>query len=138
MIQTILSGLGQGLPHLISQFLVTLAMVGIGVELHTLLTPFKEHELVVRGNLAAGVMLTGSILGMAIPLSAILLTSSALLDIIIWGAVAIVLQLGTFGILSLIARRMRDQIESGNVAVALPIVATQVAVALLNAAAVAG
>lgn len=52
--------------------------------------------------------------------------------------IALILQLVTFGLVSLFIRDLRYQIEAGNMAVACPLVAAQIAIALLNAAAVAG
>ena len=56
-------------------------------------------------------------------------------DIIIWGIVALVIQLLTLAIVSLLLlRHLRTMIESGNIAAALTVAATQIAVALVNAA----
>jgi uncharacterized membrane protein YjfL (UPF0719 family) len=52
----------------------------------------------------------------------------------VWGIVAILLQLVTVVIVSHLLRRMRLSIDDGNVAAALPIMAAQLAIALLNAA----
>jgi putative membrane protein len=71
---------------------------------------------------------------MAIPLAALLATTGPLLDILVWGIVAVVLQLVTVLILSLLMRGMRGMIEAGRVAAAIPLVAAQISIGLLNAA----
>ncbi|HSU04092.1 MAG TPA: DUF350 domain-containing protein [Acetobacteraceae bacterium] len=136
--ELILSGLGHGLPLLLLDFVVTLVLLGIGIAIYMAITPFNERELLARGNAAAGLVLAGSVVSLAIPLAATLATSSALLDIVIWGVIALILQLVTFGLVTLCIRDLRHQIDAGNVAAACPLVAAQIAIALLNAAAVAG
>ena len=98
------------------------------------LTPFREGEIVVAANPASGTMLAGAILALAIPLAAVLATSVTLIDIVVWGVVALVLQLMTLGIVSLVMRNFRSMIEAGNVAAAITLAGAQIAVALLNAA----
>jgi putative membrane protein len=98
-------------------------------------TPFREREMVVSGNAAAGTMLAGAILALSIPLAAILATSGTLVDILVWGVVALILQLLTLGIVALSMRNFRGMIEGGNIAAAITLAGAQIAVALLNAAA---
>ena len=128
------TALGNGLPHLLPQFLAAVALLAAGVALYILVTPFRERELVVQGNAAAGTVLAGAIVGIAIPLAATLATSGAFLDIVVWGIVAVILQLLTVVGVSLVFHQLRRQIEGGNVAAALTLAATQIAIALLNAA----
>jgi len=80
-------------------------------------------------------MLAGAILALAIPLAAMLATSGTPVDILVWGAVALILQLLTLGAVALGMRNFRGMIEGGNVAAAITLAGAQIAVALLNAAA---
>jgi putative membrane protein len=133
-LQSVLDALSQGLPHLVVQFLLTVAMLGIGIAIYMAVTPFRERELLRNGNVAAAVVLSGAVVGLAVPLASLLATSGRLLDIVVWGAVALVLQLLTFALVTLLLRNARAMIEAGNVAAAIPVVAAQIAIALLNAA----
>ena len=87
------------------------------------------------GNAAAATVLGGALVALAIPLAALLATTAALLDIVVWGVVAVILQLVTVIIVSLLLRGMRGMIEAGQVAAAIPLVAAQLSIGLLNAAA---
>ncbi len=129
------TALGVGLPTLLLQFAVTLVLLIIGIAIYMAVTPFRERELIAKGNPAAATALSGAVVALAIPLAALLATTAVLLDLIVWGLVAIVLQLVTVVIVSHLLRGMRGMIEAGHVAAALPIVAAQLAIALLNAAA---
>jgi|tagenome__1003787_1003787.scaffolds.fasta_scaffold18684530_1 putative membrane protein len=134
----ILNVLESGLPVLLVHLLITLVLLGAGVLVYVQITPYREMELIAKGNTAAGIVLSGTIVALSIPLAATLATSTVALDILVWGIVAMILQLLTFGIATLVVRHFRDMIEAGNCAAALALVGVQVAVALLNAGAMAG
>ncbi|MBS1214310.1 MAG: hypothetical protein H6R26_2927, partial [Proteobacteria bacterium] len=102
------------------------------------LTPFKEKTLIASGNSAAGLVFAGAMLALAIPLAATLATTHIWLDIVLWGLVAIVLQLTTFLAVAFLFRDFRDSIERGNLAAALALIGIQIAISLLNAGAMAG
>jgi len=84
---------------------------------------------------AGATVLGGALVALAIPLAALLATTGAFLDILVWGVVAVLLQLLTVAILLHLLRGMRASIEAGQVAAAIPLVAAQIAIGLLNAAA---
>jgi putative membrane protein len=130
--------LGSGLWVLLPQLAVTLALLALGVAIYQLITPFDERAMVAQGNLAGGVTLGGSVLALSIPLAATLATSHAIIDIAVWGVVALLLQLVALAVATLLLRGLRRNIEAGNVAAALALIGIQLAVALVNAAAVAG
>lgn len=134
----ILATLGSGVPVLLAQLGATIILLGIGVLVYQAITPFHEKRLIAQGNVAAGIVLSGSVLALAIPLAATLATSSLLVDIIVWGVVALVIQLLTFVVVTLMFRGLKAGVEAGNVAAALGLASAQVAVALLNAGAMAG
>lgn len=134
----ILQSLGSGLPLLVLHFGATLVLFIVGVAVYVAVTPMHERELLADGNMAAGVVLGGTVVALAIPLAATLATSSALIDIVIWGTVALVFQLLTFLVAIALFRDLRTMIESGNVAAGTALAGLQIAVALLNAGAMAG
>ena len=131
----VLDALGSGLPKLILQVVVCAVLLAVGVAIYVRLTPFHEREMVADGNAAAGTVLAGAILALSIPLAAMLATSGTLLDVLVWGVVALILQLVTLGVVVLAMRNFRGMIEGGNIAAAITLAGAQIAVALLNAAA---
>ncbi|MFZ6765176.1 DUF350 domain-containing protein [Pseudoroseomonas sp. WGS1072] len=130
--------LQEGLPVLVTQFALTLALLATGMAAYMVITPFHEMRLIREGNAAAGVVMTGSLVALTIPLAATLATSRFTLDILIWGLVALVLQLLAFVAATFLIRGLRGMIEAGNIAAAWLLVGLQLAVALLNAGAMAG
>ena len=51
----------------------------------------SRRELLRQGNVAAATVLSGAVMALAIPLAALLATTRAVLDILVWGIVAILL-----------------------------------------------
>jgi putative membrane protein len=131
----VLANLGSGLPMLLLQFLLVLALLVAGIFIYTAVTPFHERELLRNGNPAAATVLGGALVAIAIPLAALLATTGVLLDILVWGVIAVLLQLLTVVIILHLLRGMRAMIEAGQVAAAIPLVAAQLSIGLLNAAA---
>ena len=130
----IAGALDSGLPVLLLQFVVCIVLLVLGVFVYTKVTPHREWKLLREGNVAAATVLSGAVVALAIPLAALLATTRAVLDIVVWGIVAILLQLVTVVVASYALRRMHLRIDDGNLAAALPIAAAQLAIALLNAA----
>jgi putative membrane protein len=129
----IVGALGSGLPVLLLQFVICLVLLVVGMVIYTMVTPYREGELLREGNVAAATVLSGAAVALAIPLAALLATTRAVLDILVWGVVAILLQLVTVFVVSHVLRGLRVRIDDGKVAAALPIAAAQLAIALLNA-----
>jgi putative membrane protein len=78
------------------------------------------------------------VIALAIPLAATLATSLVTLDILLWGLVALVIQIATFALVAAFIPGLRRMIEADNVAAACVLTGLQIAVALLNAGAMAG
>src|SRR5438128_12038906 len=112
----IFDALGMGLPMLLLQFLLVLALLVAGIFIYMAVTPFHERELVRDANPAAATVLGGALVALAIPLAALLATTGALLDILVWGVVAVLLQLLTVTIVPHLLPRMRRMSTEGQVA----------------------
>jgi putative membrane protein len=132
--ENIAGALGSGLPVLLLQFAISIVLLVVGVAVYTMVTPFRERELLRHGNVAAATVLSGAVVALAIPLAALLATTREVLDILVWGIVAILLQLVTVLIVLHLMKRLQLRVDDGNLAAALPIAAAQLAIALLNAA----
>ena len=124
-----------GLPVLMAHSALTLLMFVLGVTIYVWITPHREFALVRANNAAAAIALGAAMLGLAIPLGAAMANSVTLLEIAIWGGVALVLQLLAFKIVDLIMPALSDAIEQGRIAPALVLAAAKLSVAIVNAAA---
>ncbi len=138
MFQTILNSALKAMPVFATQFAVAVAMLIGAVLVYRTLTPQDETKLIRENNVAAATEFGAAILSLALPLAVCLARSVSISDIVIWGVVALVIQLGTFFVANLVFRDLRERIERGEVASAIAIGATHLGVAAINAAAISG
>lgn len=134
----ILQSFLNGFPTLLLHFSVTLAMLLSGIWVYQLITPLREMELIRAGNTAAATSFAGAILGLAIPLAFCMATSVGVLDIVIWGLVALFIQLMTFRLLDIFLKDLPKRIKNREMGAAILVVAVKLAVGMINAAAIAG
>jgi len=103
--------------------------------LYLVITPQHELRLIHQGNISASIVLTGTLLGFALPVASAMAHSVALLDLALWGAVAGIVQLLTYLILRMLIPDLRQQIEADRVSVAILLAGLTLCMGLLNAAA---
>ena len=101
---------------------------------YILLTPWKELALVRGGNGAAGLALAGAIAGLAIPIASCLASSLTLVDLLLWGTVALLLQLLTYRIIDMILRDIPKRIQNDEAGAAIVLIAAKLAAAMILAA----
>lgn len=120
-------------------FLIYTGAAGVlligGCILYILLTPQKEMELLRAGNASAGLALAGVIIGLAIPMASCLASSVSLVDLLIWGVVALLIQILAFRFVDLILRDLPRRIENDEAGAAILLIAVKIASALLISAA---
>ena len=132
----VLQTLFLGLPVFLGHFGVALLMLGIGVVLYLLITPVNEYRLIKEGNTSAALTLGAAMLGISISLGAALVGSVNLWDIVIWGSVAILLQLAVFFLVDRVLSDLAHRIRADEMSAALILASTKLSIALLNAAAI--
>jgi putative membrane protein len=125
----------KGFPDFLIHGGVTLALLMAGCIVHVMLTPMKEMQLIRAGNVSAGISVGAVIVGLAVPMSACLATATSVYDILIWGVVAILLQLLAFRAADLLLRDLPKRIERDEVGAALVLAAVKIAAAMIMAAA---
>ena len=125
----------EGFPDFLLYGGVTLGLLIAGAVVHVLLTPMKEMQLIRNGNVAAGIGVAAVIIGLAIPMAACLASAASIYDVIIWGVVAILLQLLAFRAADLSLRDLPKRIERNEIGAALVLAAVKLAAALVMAAA---
>jgi putative membrane protein len=127
-----------GFPVTLAHAGITAVMLFLGATLYALLTPYKEIALIRDGNAAASVSFGGMLLGLAIPLAASLSSSNSPLEIIVWGAATLIVQLLAFRIIDFVLTGLPARIQEGEVSAAVLLVFAKLASAIVLAAAVAG
>ena len=113
---------------------VSLALLYLFVWVYIRVTPYREMTLIRAGNMAAAFSLTGAILGFIVPLSAAVRYSVNIVDMVIWGVIALVVQIVAFVVVKMLVPSVAKDIEAGNGAQGFFLGTASLAVGLLNAA----
>jgi putative membrane protein len=127
-----------GLPVFLFHGTLALLLWSAGIGIYVLLTPHNEFKLVREGNVAAGLTLGAAALGIAIPMAATLSTSHSILDLAIWGATSLVLQLAAFRAVDLLVKDLSSRITKGEMAAAVVLTGIKLGTALITSAALMG
>ena len=75
---------------------------------------------------------------MAIPLAVCMATSVSVWDIIIWGIVALIIQILAYRIADALLNDLPARIENGEIGAAILVLGMKLSIAFINAAAIAG
>ena len=135
ILSIILLSVKSGLPFLISHFVVSVGIFLIGLWVYTLVTPINELELIKADNIAASISFLGACIGISIPLAVCLASSINVIDILVWGSIAVILQLVCFKVVDFFLKDLSKRIIDGEAGVAIVLVSFKVSIAILNAAA---
>jgi putative membrane protein len=113
---------------------VSLAYLALFVALYIRVTPYREMQLIREGNMAASFSLSGAILGFIVPLASAITHSVSLIDMAIWGLIAMAVQIAAFVVVKIcIPSITRDSPENKG-AQGFFLGSLSLAVGLLNAA----
>ena len=120
----------------ISFFLTALVLVVVFLYLYALVTPYDDYKLIFEdNNIAAALGFGGAIIGVSIPLYSALVNSVSYTDFVIWGVIAILIQL----IFALVVTRisgkysLESKISQGVVPVGILMAFLSISIGLLNA-----
>ena len=125
----------QGFLAFLTYFGVGLGVLFAAVAIVLLITPHSEITLIRAGNSAAAVAFCGTLLGLALPIHAVIQHSVSALDALIWGLVAAVVQVLAYFIATFASRTLSKQIDDGVLSAGIFSAAIAISVGLINAAA---
>lgn len=113
----------------------SVALLAVAIAVYTLITPYHEYRLIRQGNSAAAVSLGGTAIGMAIALHSVASGTYALLDLVVWGGIALACQLLVFIIVCIKLPGFRAGIEGDKLGYGITLGAFSIAMGILNAGA---
>lgn len=113
---------------------VSLALLAMFVALYVRVTPHRELTLIREGNLAAAFSLSGALLGFIVPLASAIQYSVGIVDMAIWGLIALVVQVAAFIVVKLLIPTLTEDIAAGKAAQGFFLGSLSLGVGLLNAA----
>lgn len=124
-------------------FISTISYIGlavvllfVGIILFEITTKNKEFELIKNGNKAAVYAFGGRILGLAIVLYSSIANSVNIFDMVIWGSIAIIMQIVIFYLAELLTPKFNitKAIDDDNQAVGLFLLFLSISIGLIIAA----
>jgi len=123
-----------GLPAFLTYFGVAIVLLLLFAFIYTRLTAHDEFALIRQGKSAAAVALGGSLLAFVLPLSSAIIHSVSLVDFVIWGLIALVIQIATFFAVRIFLPNLSQRISNNEMAAGLFVALASVAVGAINAA----
>jgi len=109
-------------------------LLAMFVAIYVRITPYREITLIREGNMAAAFSLSGTLIGMVIPLSNAVEYSVNPVDMAIWGFIALAIQLIVFVIARIALPNIARDIPEGKQASGFFLGAISIAAGILNAA----
>jgi len=123
-----------GLAAFAAYFGSAVVLLVLFAKIYEKVTPYKEFDLIAQGNTAAACSFSGALLGFAIPLASVIAHSLGLIDMVIWGVIALAVQVLTFFIVRFIFPRIVADIPAGQTAQGIFLGAVSLLIGILNAA----
>ena len=124
------NGLVAFLGYLGTASLITLLYIVV----YMWVTPHPEISLIRENNLAAAIAFAGSLIGFCLPLANIIAGSVNLIDVAIWGGIALLVQILIYFFARLPMPNISKRIENGELASGVWLGSASLAGGVLNAA----
>ncbi len=123
-----------GLPWFLAYMATAVVLTLIYLVIYMWVTPHQEIKLIRDNNMAAALAFAGSLIGFCLPLASAIAQSVALVDCVVWGVVALVVQIAIFFLVRLPVPKISERIEKGETASGLWLGGASLAGGILNAA----
>jgi putative membrane protein len=123
-----------GLPSFLIYFGTAIVLLLVFAFIYTRLTAHDEIALIRQGNLAASVGFGGSLFAFALPLCSAVIHSVSLVDFVIWGVIALVIQIVTFFAVRAFLPNLSQRITDNEMSAGLFVAFASLAVGAVNAA----
>lgn len=104
------------LPTFLAYFATSVVLVLLFLAIYIKITPYDEFALIKQGIVAPAISLAGSLLGFVVALSSVIKNSVSLLDMAVWGVVALLVQLLAFVLTRLLFKDLTQGMNENNLA----------------------
>ena len=122
------------LPEFLMFFGVAAVLVIIFVGVYSTVTRHNELKLIKEKSTAAAIAFSGSLIGFALPLASALENSVTIFELLLWGVVALIVQIVIYLLVRLPMPRISERITENEVAAGIWLGATSLVGGILNAA----
>ena len=115
-------------------FVVAAVLILLFVVIYTRVTRHNELALIKKNSTAAAVAFSGSLIGFALPLASTMISSVTVVELVLWGVVALIVQVLVYLLIRLPMPRISERIEADEVAAGIWLGACSIVAGILNAA----
>lgn len=123
-----------GFDEFLTYFALAIGFVAVFLVVYSRVTPYAEFKLIREGNTAAAASLSGALLGFTLPLASAIIHSVHPWDMMIWSAIALVVQILVFLVVRFTMVNVARRIPQGEVASGVLLGALSICGGILNAA----
>ena len=116
-------------------FVAAAALTLIFVVLYTRVTRHNELALIKKNSTAAALAFSGSLIGFAVPLASTMVNSVTVVEMVLWGLVALIVQVLVYLVIRLPMPRISERIDADEVAAGIWLGSCSIVAGILNAAA---
>lgn len=129
-----LAGFLTSLSEFFVFFIVAAVMTILFILIYTRVTRHREIALIKENSVAASLAFSGSLVGFALPLASTMISSVTVLEMVVWGLIALVVQLLVYVLIRVPMPRISERIEANEVAAGMWLGACSLVAGILNAA----
>lgn len=108
-----------GLPAFLAYMAAAAGLVALYLVVYLSATAHREIALIRANNSAAALALGGSLIGYTLPLAAAIANAQTILDCVIWGLVALVVQILIYFLVRIVLPDLSRRIAAGEGAAAI-------------------
>jgi putative membrane protein len=123
-----------GLPNFFLYAAIGVVLCFVFTVIYVRITGHDEIALIRAGNASAALALGGSLVGFAMPLSKAIAQASSVPDCILWGVMALVVQIAAYGLARALIPSLSEKINNNTLATAIILAAISITAGMLNAA----
>ena len=123
-----------GFPAFIIHLAAALGMLAVFLFIYAMITPYREFQLIREGNIAATISLSGAMIGFVIPLAKSIAQSGSLLDMMMWGGIALLIQLLAYVVVRMMIPSLTKDIPDGKIAQGTFLAVLSIVTGILNSA----
>ena len=122
------------LPAFLGFFVVAAILALVYVVIYTFITRHNEFELIKQNSVAASIAFSGSLIGFCLPVASAMLSSVTILEMVVWGIVALIVQIIVYLLVRMPMPRVSERIEANEIAAGIWLGSASLAGGILNAA----
>ena len=115
-------------------FGVAVVLTIIFMVIYWAVTKHNEFKLIKENSVAAAVAFSGAIIGFALPLVSVMVNSIWIIDMVLWGGVALVVQIVVYFFVRLPMPRISERIEANEISAGIWLGSASLVGGMLNAA----